>query len=57
MTNREMVKDPRVGGPKLPEPELPQRVLRRRRISHSGGRRRRHGSSAWAEARSGRGGT
>ena len=27
MTNREMVKDPRVGGPKLPEPNLPQRVL------------------------------
>ena len=26
MTNREMVKDPR-GGPKLPEPNVPQRVL------------------------------
>ena len=27
MTNREMVKDPRGGGPKLPEPNVPQRVL------------------------------
>ena len=27
MTNREMVKDPRSGGPKLPEPNLPQRVF------------------------------
>ena len=27
MTNREMVKDPRAGGPKLPEPNLPQQVL------------------------------
>jgi len=27
MTNREMVKDPRGGGPKLPEPNLPQQVL------------------------------
>ena len=27
MTNREMVKDPRGGGPTLPEPNIPQRVL------------------------------
>jgi hypothetical protein len=27
MTNREMVRDPRAGGPKLPGPNLPQRVL------------------------------
>jgi len=27
VTNRDMVKDARVGGPKLPEPNLPQRVL------------------------------
>ena len=27
MTNRETVKDPRGGGPKLPEPNVPQRVL------------------------------
>ena len=26
MTNREMVKPPRPGGPKLPEPNLPKRV-------------------------------
>ena len=27
MTNREMVKDPSGGGPKMPEPNVPQRVL------------------------------
>jgi hypothetical protein len=26
MTNREMVKPPRLGGPKLPEPNLPKRL-------------------------------